>query len=307
MIIDISHHQDPNKINYDILAKQVSFVIIRTQYGSKQIDKHFKTHHKQFQKRGVPTAAYAFVRGKSIHDMEQEAFDFYNRTKQLKPTFWFLDVEESSMKDMRAGVKAYGKKLRSLGAEKIGVYIAHHLYKKFRIDISDFDAVWIPHYGKNDGTINSKPSFPCDLHQYTDRCTLPGYNGFLDLNHIVSDKNLAYFIEKSPSNTTQNREGESSYYTIKRGDTLSHIAKRFNTTVDELTKLNEIQNPHKIYAGETLMIPNGQTNNIYYTVKRGDTLSFIAYKFGTTVKKLVELNNIYNPHIIFPGQKLRIK
>src|SRR5690554_2053049 len=122
-IVDLSHHQVPSKIDYDKFAKQLDFAIIRTQYGSKTEDKYYKTHHTELRKRGVPTAAYAWVRGVSISDMEQEAIDFYNRTKHLNPTFWFLDVEEKSMKDMRGGVKAYVKKLRELGVKKIGVYI----------------------------------------------------------------------------------------------------------------------------------------------------------------------------------------
>lgn len=69
MIIDISHHQLPSKINYDELAKQVKLVIIRTQYGSRLIDRHYKTHHREFQKRGIPTAAYAWVRGVSENDI----------------------------------------------------------------------------------------------------------------------------------------------------------------------------------------------------------------------------------------------
>src|SRR5690606_21882416 len=140
-IIDISHHQVPSKIDYDKLAKEVDLVIIRTQYGSKTIDRHYKTHHAEFKKRGVPTAAYAWVRGINIADMEKEATDFWNRTKDFNPTFWFLDVEEKSMADMRAGVSAYAKKLRFLGAKKVGVYIGHHLYKSFNINVNEFDAI----------------------------------------------------------------------------------------------------------------------------------------------------------------------
>ena len=44
-------------------------------------------------------------------------------------------------------------------------------------------------------------------------------------------------------------------HTIKKGDTLSGIAKRYNTTVDELTKLNGIKNPNLIYAGKQLKLP----------------------------------------------------
>src|SRR5690554_6350122 len=191
------------------------------------------------------------------------------------------------MKDMRAGVKAYQKKLREPGAKKVGVYIAHHLYKQFNIDVNDFDAVWIPHYGKNNGTATSKPSFPCDIHQYTDRGRLKGYDSFLDLNRIVSDKPLSYFTDgqasKTTTKTTTSPKASSSNkttaktttYTVKKGDTLSHIAKRFGTTVNELVRLNNIKNPNLIYPGQKLKI-NGSTNSKstssskaqYYTVKK---------------------------------------
>ena len=44
IIIDISEWQNPNQMNYDLLAKQVSGVIIRVQYGSLYLDKEFKKH-----------------------------------------------------------------------------------------------------------------------------------------------------------------------------------------------------------------------------------------------------------------------
>ena len=45
----------------------------------------------------------------------------------------------------------------------------------------------------------------------------------------------------------------------------------------------------------------------YYTVQRGDTLSFIASKFGTTVGVLCDLNNIPDPNLIYSGQVLKIR
>lgn len=212
MIIDISHHQVQSKINYDKLAKQVKLAIIRTQYGSKLIDRNYKTHHKEFQKRGVPTACYAWVRGISENDMRVEAADFYDRTKDLKPTFWFLDVEEKSMEDMRAGISAYVDELRRLGAKKIGIYIAHHLYREFNLNLSEVDAIWIPHYGRNNGKVDSKPHFYCDIHQFTSVGRLDGYSGNLDLNRIISDKPLSFFTD-----AVENKEE------IPRGDELANI------------------------------------------------------------------------------------
>ena len=48
--------------------------------------------------------------------------------------------------------------------------------------------------------------------------------------------------------------GNQEYYTIQSGDTLSEIAERFNTTVDELVRLNNIENPDLIYAGDTIRV-----------------------------------------------------
>ncbi|MEF2709852.1 MAG: LysM domain-containing protein, partial [Pseudoruminococcus massiliensis] len=46
---------------------------------------------------------------------------------------------------------------------------------------------------------------------------------------------------------------------------------------------------------------------VYYTVKSGDTLSYIAYRYSTTVDKLVSLNNIKNRDLIYVGQRIRVK
>ena len=159
MIIDISHHQNPDNIDYNKLSNQVDWVIIRTQYGSNLIDKHYRTHHEEFKKRGIPTAAYAWVRGISIEDMENEAQLFYNRTIEFNPTFWFLDVEERRMNNLPSGISAYVRRLRELGAGKVGIYVGHHLYENFNLNLEEADAIWIPHYGRNDGTPNSKPIF----------------------------------------------------------------------------------------------------------------------------------------------------
>ena len=46
--------------------------------------------------------------------------------------------------------------------------------------------------------------------------------------------------------------------------------------------------------------------NVTYTVKSGDTLIGIASKYNTTVEKLARINNIKNPNLIYPGQKIKV-
>lgn len=50
-----------------------------------------------------------------------------------------------------------------------------------------------------------------------------------------------------------------------------------------------------------------QPTEVWYTVKRGDTLSKIAKAYGVTYLSIAKLNNLQNPNLIYPGQKLRIK
>ena len=96
-------------------------------------------------------------------------------------------------------------------------------------------------------------------------------------------------------------------YTVRRGDTLSEIAARFGTTVNELVRLNNIADPDRIYKGDRLIIRAGTGDGNTYTVQRGDTLSEIAARFGTTVSELVRLNNIADRDRIYPGQVLILR
>lgn len=201
IILDISEWQAPNQINYDQLAKQIAGVIIRVQYGSNYVDKHYKTHINEFKKRGIPIAVYAWVRGTSYKDMETEATDFYNRAKQFNPDFWWLDVEEYSMDDMRGGCEKYRAKLKALGAKKVGAYVANHMYHSLNLDTAKFDGIWIPTYGSNNGQYNgSNPTatFAYDIHQYTSNGKLAGYDGLLDLNRLANvGKGLGYYFSSS--------------------------------------------------------------------------------------------------------------
>ncbi|MDU2288489.1 MAG: LysM peptidoglycan-binding domain-containing protein [Clostridium celatum] len=107
----------------------------------------------------------------------------------------------------------------------------------------------------------------------------------------------------------------STTYIVQSGDTLSGIALRFGTTVQELVQLNNIANPNLIYVGEVLKLPvsnsvkTGASPKQYqttYIVQSGDTLSGIAARFGTTVQYLARINGIVNPNLIYVGQVLKI-
>lgn len=96
----------------------------------------------------------------------------------------------------------------------------------------------------------------------------------------------------------------SATYTVKKGDTLSEIAQKFGTSVDELVKINNIQNKNMIKIGQVLQLTGGTTGT--YLIKQGDTLTAIAKKFNTTVAELVRLNGIKDPNKINAGATIKV-
>jgi len=96
-------------------------------------------------------------------------------------------------------------------------------------------------------------------------------------------------------------------YIVKKGDSLYSIANSYNTTVDEIKRLNNL-NTNLLSIGQSLRIPTKtpSTNNyITYTVRRGDSLYKIANAYNTTVDELIKLNNLTST-LLSIGQTLKI-
>ena len=105
-------------------------------------------------------------------------------------------------------------------------------------------------------------------------------------------------------------------YTVRFGDTLTNIAFRHKTSVQALMEINTLPGGF-IFAGQQLIIPGAQmplgpgprqkgpavAGLPLKTVQSGDTLSELAFRYGTTVNDIMQANDLYNPWI-FPGQKL---
>ena len=111
---------------------------------------------------------------------------------------------------------------------------------------------------------------------------------------------------------TEGGSAEWFLYTIQWGDTLYSLAARYDTTVDAISALNDV-NADEIQAGQQIKIP--QTGgavapvpgeSVEYVVQAGDDLNLIATKFGVSVDDIVAANGLANPDFIYVGQKLVI-
>lgn len=120
----------------------------------------------------------------------------------------------------------------------------------------------------------------------------------------IGDKLL---ISGSPSNA---EKPTNNTYTVKSGDSLYSIAKRYNTTIDELKRINNLSS-NLLSIGQTLLLPNGNNNvtdsdtNAYitYIVQRGDNLYNIARDYNTTVSEIKRINNL-STDLLSIGQTL---
>ena len=102
-----------------------------------------------------------------------------------------------------------------------------------------------------------------------------------------------------------------STYIVKKGDSLYSIANKYNTTVDERKRINNLTS-NILSIGQVLKLPSDKVsdvekeeNTISYTVQKGDSLYSIARKYSTTIDKIKDLNNL-TTNLLSIGQVLLI-
>lgn len=123
------------------------------------------------------------------------------------------------------------------------------------------------------------------------------------LNNLTSnyiDIGQKLIIKSIPS--TINTNIDSDYYIVKTGDTLYSIARKYNTSIDNIKSINSLTS-NVINIGMKLKLPSN--NSIEYIVKKGDNLYSISKKYNTTVKDIMNINNLNSTNLSI-NQKLII-
>ena len=110
------------------------------------------------------------------------------------------------------------------------------------------------------------------------------------------------------------------YHRIRKGETLSKIARSFGTTVRDLAAANNIRNASRIRVGQKLRVPGAGsiTRNtkrrvrakpvsiVRHRIRPGETLGGIARKYGTSTSAIKRLNGFGKSTKIFAGRRLKI-
>lgn len=127
------------------------------------------------------------------------------------------------------------------------------------------------------------------------------------LNDSIAEEDLINKLAKNPlveimGYLETSSENYTLYY-VESGDSLYKIANRFDTTIDELKKINNLSHDYLV-IGQELKIPIEKTY-VSYTVKPGDTLYRIARRYDISVKDIKDHNNFTNDYLLI-GQQLTI-
>ena len=98
---------------------------------------------------------------------------------------------------------------------------------------------------------------------------------------------------------TENNNELENIYIVQKGDTLYSISRKFNISVDEIKRMNNLTNNNLLEGQELIIIENNITNDDYdiYEVVKGDSLWAISKKYDIRVNDLVDINNLNNLNI----------
>lgn len=311
--IDVSEWQ--GSIDYSEVANDgIEVVYIRAGEGSGYVDPYYLRNYNGAKNNGIKVGFYHYVTAMSTEEAIQQA-DFFTSLiggldADCRLAVDFEQFGDLSVPEINNITLAFASRVEENTGKEVVIYSdASNAIDIFNQNVADNYPIWVADYYVEEPESNGKWDSWVGF-QYSNLGNINGINARVDLDYyteqiFLSDNSTVPVQPNPPKNPD-----ETISIIIQSGDTLSKIAVEYGTTVERLVELNDLSNPNLIIAGNTLLVPkNGaQSTTTYtqYTVQRGNTLSEIAVKYGTTVQELVRLNNISNPNLIYVGQILEI-
>lgn len=310
--IDISKYQkDISNFN------GVDFVIVKATEGVGYVDKSCDTLYQKAKAQGKLLGIYHFARPDLGNSAEQEADYFIDNVKgYLNEAILVLDWEAKALNYPVSWAKAFLDRVYARTGVKPMIYMSESpVNDRDWSSVANADyGLWVAKYSNNKPNCKWWKFYA--IWQYGDNGNINGYAP-VDVDEFYGDRQ-AWLKYAGGSGTPTPQPApqpapaptpSGTTYTVKKGDTLSGIATKFGTTYQKIAADNGIADPNKIYPGQVLKINGGSSSSSaeYYTVQKGDTLSKIASKYGTTYQHLAQVNGISNPNKIYVGQKIVIK
>ena len=327
-LIDVSTWN--GNIDWDKVYKSgVRYAMIRSSFGIEnpnQVDNKFVRNITNAQRAGVKCGVYHYSYAQSVAEAQKEAEFCLKTIKNYKIDLPVaFDIEDSSQthlgKDtLTSIVIAFCDRIKSAGYRPMLYcnpnWLCNYLHKDKLINKYD---IWLANWGV------SAPSYNCAIWQYSENGSVPGISGSVDMNWIFKD-----YTSTKPATTkpvVKPSNVKKTDYSVKvTAQAGLNVRKGAGTNYNIITalKCGTVVSVSKVsgnwgyvgkyggwicldYTAKVGTTSTVKSDKVYYTVKSGDTLSYIAYRYNTTVDKLVSLNNIKNRDLIYVGQKIRVK
>src|SRR5690606_35678663 len=120
--------------------------------------------------------------------------------------------------------------------------------------------------------------------------------------------------EELMQNFRKPKAGTRVMYTVRVGDSLWKIARQHQTSVQALTRFNNISARSKLKPGQKIIVAtraqtkaeSTEQHKVIYQIQPGDTLHTIARRFKLSMQKILEWNSVKDASYIHPGQKLTL-
>ena len=289
----------------------IEVVYIRAGQGFSYEDAQFERNYEQAKRYGFKIGVYHYMTARSVEDARTQARFFVSLIsgKQIdcRPAMDFESFGSLSRSQINEIALAYMDEVKRLSGKEVVVYSnTYDATYVFNSEVAR-EPLWVAQYGVSEPQDNRHWENWVG-YQYSSTGRVSGINGNVDLDQFTDDI-LLETTEKVPDVENPKCDKEDRIlYKVRSGDTLADIAIKYNSSINHLAEINNIQNPNLIFVDEIINVScNLDNSDDYYTIKRGDTLSEIARQFDTTVEELVVKNDIINQNLIYAGDRLRIR
>lgn len=313
--IDISEFQgdiDFNKLKND----NIDIIYIRSSASFSYKDAKFERNYKYAKQEGFKIGFYHYMTARTENEAREQARFFAsviaNKQADCRLAMDFESFSSLSKEEINKISLAFMEELEHLTKKELVVYSdAYNTKVTFDKSLADKYPLWVAEYGPEHPEIYTWDKWIG--WQYTDKGRLNGINGYVDRDEFKEEILLTDITPIKKPDLTEQEKNKTIYYRIKRGDTLTSIARIYKVSVNDLIKWNNIKFPNLIFPDTILKIITSHdiyTTSIFndtYKVKWGDTLYSISRKYHVSISSLVSLNNIKNPNLIFPGEVLKIR
>lgn len=310
--VDLSHWQS------DFEAfNSVDFAIIKATEGVGYVDPACDKLYQKAKKAGKLLGVYHFARPDLNNSAIAEA-DWFIKNIQgyLREAILVLDWESGYLGNV-AWAKAFLDRVQEKTGIKALLYASRSPINSFNwSSVANADyGLWVADYGANTGSEGNKPNVKWwpfyILWQYTSRGRVAGYNGDVDLNNFYGDTETWRKYATSSSTPAPAPTPEPTPAPKKSNEEIAQevIAGKWGNGEERKKRLTDAGYDYQAVqdiVNKKLGVSN-QPKVEYYTVQKGDNLTKIAKKYGTTVNQLVSWNGIKNKNLIYAGQKLRVR